>query len=68
LTINTVTTGKIQRFSYQNNRIAHCFAHVQLGCQKRQRAVQSLKICGKSSSLHSKKIFFEGLRSFWVTS
>jgi len=62
--LDTLTSGRIRRFSRQKKRIACGFAHAYFRRRKRWRVVQRLKRCGKSHSMHLKKIFGWELQIF----
>jgi len=64
LKINTLASGRNLEFSRQNNQIARGFAQEFIWSGKRCIPSQRLKRCGKSSSLHSKKSFWFGMRIF----
>jgi len=62
--INTLVSARIRGFSKRKHLNARGFAREYLWSGMLYRPGKSLKRCGKSSSLHSKKTFCLGVRFF----
>jgi len=67
--LNSMASARIQGFSEKKRLNARGFAQEFLRSGMLYRPGKSLKRCGKSSSLHTKKLFLLGGAAFlWVTS